>query len=382
MKILYICQHDPFATTSGGGMASHAYLRAFSDIADGHLDLICADIVKDTHVSFDPKIHTKEIFFVPERSRLAKYLSIFTGHLNRYIPYVRRYLKNNHSKYSTVVFDHSSIAGPLVELANSYGLRTITIHHNYEKDYYSDNYSKIAKLCFLHHVVSWEKKAFINSNLNLFLTEQDKKVFYKNYGYPIGKSFVIGVFEYGDLKIVKIPESPIKITNIQLVITGSLCTSQGVDGIVYFFKELYPKIPQNINIVIAGRNPKSIVEQLCASHENVNLIPNPDDMEKVIQNGNIYICPTRVGGGLKLRLMDGLKLGLPVITHKCSARGYDIFKDSPFFKVYSTPDEFSKCLDELISMYLNGQVTKKSVQDTYISTFTYNKGLERLKLII
>ena len=75
-------------------------------------------------------------------------------------------------------------------------------------------------------------------------------------------------------------------------------------------------------------------------HSNVELIPNPEDMNKVIGSGDIYICPTRVGGGLKLRIMDGLKLGLPVITHDCSSRGYDAFYGTPYLKSFSNKEGF------------------------------------------
>lgn len=379
MKILYICQHDPFAKVGGGSMASHAYLRAFADIADGQIDLVCAESIKTKHEIYDPNVKVKEIIYVPDRSIINKCMSVITGHLNRYIPFVRQYLKNNHNKYTTIVFDHSGIAGPLVKLAKSYGLKTITIHHNYEKEYYSDNNTIVKRLFFLRHVIKCEKNAFLNSDLNLFLTENDKKKFYDTYGIPYGKSFVIGVFEYYDHKVFDIRNCPKSDGSLQLVITGSLCTSQGVDGIVYFFNQLYPHISQNINVIIAGRNPGNIIEELCKSHKNVQLIPNPENMEDVIRKGDIYVCPTRVGGGLKLRVMDGLKLGLPVITHQCSARGYDMFHNSPYFKVFSNANEFAFKLQELIDLYLKNSISKKNIQNKYLSSFTYESGLLRLR---
>lgn len=363
-------------------MASHAYLRAFADIAESQLDLICAESIKSKHPSFDPNIHLRDILYAPDRSRMAKFLSIFTGYLNRYIPFVRLYLKNNHNKYSTIVFDHSSIAGPLVQLAKSYGLKTITIHHNYEKEYYHDNHGKVDRLLFLRYVVNWEKEAFFYSDLNLFLTEQDRLVFHNVYGKTLGHCSVIGVFEFGDPKVAQIRESADMDRNLLLVITGSLCTAQGVDGIRYFFEDLYPHIPDNIQIVIAGRKPTDEILLLCDTYKNVRLVPNPENMEDIIRKGDIYICPTRVGGGLKLRVMDGLKLGIPVITHQCSARGYDMFSASPFFKVFSNAEGFKNCLQSLIALYLGNKVTKKEVQERYLATFTYPSGLRRLQAIV
>lgn len=363
-------------------MASHAYLRAFADIATGQLDLICAESVKSRHAALDSNIRLREVLYAPDRSRMAKYASVLTGYLNRYIPFVHKYLHDNHSKYTTIVFDHSSIAGPLVKLAKSYGLKTITIHHNYEKEYYHDNHGKVDRILFLRHVVNCEKNAFLLSDLNLFLTEQDKLKFHEVYGNPTGQSSVIGVFEFGDSKVAEIKESANNNGVLQLVITGSLCTTQGVDGIKYFFQDLYPHIPENVQIVIAGRNPTDEVIALCEFYKNVTLVPNPDNMVDIISNGDIYICPTRVGGGLKLRVMDGLKLGIPVITHQCSSRGYDMFHDSLYFKIFSNPLEFKNGLNEMIDLYSKNAISKKVVQEEYLFSFTYHCGLERLNAIL
>lgn len=380
--ILYICQHDPFATAGGGGMASHAYLRAFADLSKGNIDLMCAETIKKQHSSLDSNILLHNVIYVPDRSGKDKILSFISGHLNRYISFTENYLKLHHQVYKLIVFDHNSIAGPLVGIAKKYGIKTITIHHNYEREYYADNHSAIYRILFLHHVISCERKAYSLSDLNLFLTEQDRNTFKKVYGRSLGTCSVIGVFEFSDNKVTEIKDSTINKRIPQLVITGSLCTAQGVDGIKYFFEELYPRISKDVRIVIAGRKPTNDIVNLCETHKNIFLVPNPENMENIIQNGDIYICPTRVGGGLKLRVMDGLKLGIPVITHHCSARGYDMFEDSPFFKVFSDGNGFESGLNSLLSLYSSGRISKKEVQAKYREYFTYKSGLQRLSKIV
>lgn len=82
--------------------------------------------------------------------------------------------------------------------------------------------------------------------------------------------------------------------------------------------------------------------------------------------------------GLKLRIMDGLKLGLPVIVHKCSARGYDVYQGSPFFKSFITPEEFRKCVEEIENMYYQHSINKGIIYRTYLKAFSYSAGLDRI----
>lgn len=375
--ILYICYHNPFGTRGGGAIASHAYLRAFAEICNGELDLMCSSELRGQVCS---DINYNHIYFAPERSKLQKIFSILTGHMNRYVSTVKELLSQKPYTYNLVVFDHSNIAGPLVEFVNKFGVKTVTIHHNYEKEYFSDNNHGFYRHFFLHHVIRWEKIAYKKSSLNLFLTKHDMNTFSRVYGLSMGKNIVIGAFEYHDYKAPKI--HPRKDNRLTFVITGSLGNYQTIDAICYFFTELYPYMPNDCKILVSGRNPSFKVIEICRKFENVVLIPDPSDMNEVVSLADIYICATRIGGGLKLRLMDGLKNGLPVITHACSARGFDIFENLQVFKVYNNPKEFGNKLSELLNIHKTGSVEKRIVMNLYKEYFSYEAGVRRLKKII
>ena len=377
MNILYICQHNPFATTGGGGLASHAFLKAYCDFCNGNLDLICSGDLK----RFDKSnIICRNIYYVQQRSLAAKLFSIFNGEMNRYTKYAKKHIREHLGEYDLIVFDHSSVAGPLVLLANKLGINNVTIHHNFEQEYYSDNSTRIHRLLYLRHVRKWERLAYRYSSINLFLTRQDKDKFENVYGKSEGKSFVIGVFEYYKHEKNKLPI--LDNDKITIIISGSLCNYQTVDGIKYFFNDLYALLPSDCKIIIAGRNPSIELQNMCAEHKNVELIANPLDINEPIKRSNIYLCPTKIGGGLKLRVMDGLKNGLPVITHSCSARGFDMFYESSTFKVFSTKSEFKKGLYELIELVKNDGVDREKIQDEYNKFFSYEEGLNRLNTIM
>lgn len=374
--------HNPFEKKGGGAMASHAYLRAFSDFCDGNIDVVVADTCKKTiELEPDKNIRYNKVYFAPERTNTQKILSVFNGYMNRYVTYVKELIKDNKYKYKSVVFDHNGIAGPLIDYFKNLNIKTITIHHNCEVEYFGDNNKGVYKYLFLHHVERWEKKSFIKSDVNLFLTRQDKLTFNKRYGKEWGISYTIGTFEFKNY------EKPLcsynkKNKNITFIITGSLGNFQTIDAISFFFDSLYEKMPDDCEIIIAGRNPNPLIVQLCERHSNVKLVPNPIDMNEIVSQADIYICATRIGGGLKLRVMDGLKLGLPVITHECSARGFDAFYDNCFFKKFSTPEEFSDGLNALIELCKAGTYSKEKIQSIYEVNFSYQSGLNRLRYIM
>ncbi|TKG95377.1 glycosyltransferase [Puteibacter caeruleilacunae] len=376
-KILFISKHNP-CKPSGGGLATRSYIEMLSAISEGNIDLCLSKScnVGESNIKYD------RLLGVGPRSILSKCCSLFTGEMHRFTNFVRSYLKDNHKEYEYCVFDHSSISASLVDYVNKLGLKTITIHHNYEPEYFWDNRTNLIRdFLLLQHVKINQKKAYLESRYNLFLTNADKDKFIKTYGSNNGINGVIGCSECQNERIYSILDSNFN-TRLKLVITGSLCTVQTIDAIDYFFSELYAYLPEDVEIVIAGRQPTESIVGLCEKYNNVRLIPNPQNISEIIANGDIYICPTRVGGGLKLRIMDGLRLGLPVISHNISCRGFDSFQNTNFFYGFDSPKSFRKALDRLIVDINSKAVKKDFIQKEYLKKFSFNAGVERMKSLI
>ena len=104
-------------------------------------------------------------------------------------------------------------------------------------------------------------------------------------------------------------------------------------------------------------------------------------MNEVINKADIYLCPTRLGGGQKLRVMDGLRLGLPVLTHACSERGYEDFKLSGSLASFSNADDFITALSQMCERLQKGLVNRETVRNQYAEIFSYEAGLSRIKRI-
>ena len=100
-------------------------------------------------------------------------------------------------------------------------------------------------------------------------------------------------------------------------------------------------------------------------------------MSETIIDRGIFICPTNVGGGIKLRILDGLKLGMPIITHKVSARGYEDFWDKPWFQVYEDKDSFMAALNMINAVMKENVVLRDEILESYMRIFSFSNGKTR-----
>ena len=368
-KILMVENSDPFAF-GGGSFASMSHIKVFSDVFGGRLDVCIADSCENKTFDFC----VNKVFRVPPRPLFFRLLSFITGDLHRYTGYVKK-LISNENDYDMCVYDNGRISGTLAKISKMKGKTIVTIHHNYEPDYIWGNTSKFLRMLIINHVKRLEKKAFQLSDVNLFLTQEDLEIFKAKYGTCKGKNFVIGTYEFSRQNCAYEKKIFGKRT---IVITGALSDLQTLDGIDWFFKDLYDVIPKDYSIIIAGRNPSPLIKKLCCKYNNVSLIENPQSMDEVIKQADIYVCPTKVGGGIKLRVMDGLKAGMPVIVHEVSARGYRNFFCLPLFRRFKSKDEFKQSFNEIDSLIKNGKINSDEIRASYEKYFSYDAGKNRI----
>ncbi len=156
-------------------------------------------------------------------------------------------------------------------------------------------------------------------------------------------------------------------------------------SLIPFLKEYYPILLRefpNSRLIVAGKNPSERLLEVCEYYKNISVIPNPPIMEDVIKDADVYICPTFVGGGLKLRIMDGLKLGLLVLTHEVSARGYEIFHDKGIVRIFKNKESFLFKIKEMKTLLASNSLERKRNQDIYQRHFSFESGLERIDKIL
>ena len=375
-RVLIVSHSDPFGI-GGGSFACRAYAKAFSICYNVNAD-IC--VPAESEFETDDTIPFVNILRVPGRSVFSKVISFFTGRIDRYSGFVLKYIRKNRGLYSLIVINGCRESGSLVRRIKSNGVRVVTVFHNFERDYFRDNFkTPIYREVMLFHIRNLERKAYLYSDVNLFLTPHDREKYECTYG-PNRNNSVTGVFEYTDTKV---PVRSLKRDSaLTFVITGLLCNAQGEDSIVYFFNHLYGLLPADCKVLIAGLNPTETIISLCERHKNVTLIPNPSDMSDVIVRGDIYICPAYTGSGLKLRIMDGLRAGLPVIAHECSARGYESLSGTPFFRSFAEPSEFAQAVNAMQNLIQSDSFRVEDIIDCYSGFFSFESGLKRIKNVL
>lgn len=378
MKILYILKHDPWGI-GGGCYACRNYLEAFYELFKGsEIEiLVCAEYLVHGKMGELPNVH---FIGVNERKLVNKLLSPVTGEMHRFQSVATKLLKANH--YDWCIFDHNCIAGSLVKLCKKQAVKTVVLNHNCEFEYYRDNHpSLLNRMLFLPVVKQNERKAYLLCDYNLFLTKEDRELFGQLYGISTTVTVIGGCFLKKGERIETTVLKPFNKQKLKVVISGTIGNVQNLDGINYFLNELYPCVLKDMDVVIAGKNPPAELVERLKEFGNIELIADPRDMDAVLRDCDIFLCPTRLGGGMKLRVMDGLRNGLPVIAHKVSARGYSAFYETGCLKAFKDKEDFEKILIKLIEDIKSSRINKEDIVAHTIEELSFETAVVNLKAI-
>lgn len=377
MRILYILKHNPWGI-GGGCYACRNYLEVFSEIfKECRVDvLVCEEYLAGRN---DNGFCNCSFIPVGKRTTIEKCLSPLTGILHRHQAMAKRLIMEN--DYAYCVFDHNSIAGTLVDVCRKREIKTIVLNHNCEQEYFRDNNGWIKRALLMSVVRKNEWKSYVGCTYNIFLTEEDRELFRCLYGDSCTHCIVGGCFLRKDEDLNKYDVASFNKDNPKIVISGTMGNVQNLDGINYFLDNLYELIPRNMEIVMAGRNPSEDLKKRIDGYENITLVPNPDDILDIVRRCDIFVCPTRLGGGMKLRVIDGLRCGLPVIAHNVSARGYSFFESGGMLKRYETPKEFGRCLNDVIGGIERGVMDKSKIMAEARNIFSFKAAVSRMNVI-
>ena len=138
----------------------------------------------------------------------------------------------------------------------------------------------------------------------------------------------------------------------------------------WFFKEVYPFLSSDIKITVVGKIGNHIPK-----FENVENLVFVKDLDEVYKKSKIAICPMLSGTGVKIKVIESLSHGIPVV---CTERGVDglLNKTNNGCLTTNDPSLFSDYINKLLNdaeFYKQNHLeAKKFFEDSFDIKKTYN----------
>lgn len=146
-----------------------------------------------------------------------------------------------------------------------------------------------------------------------------------------------------------------------LLFIGSLDWQPNREGLDWFLKEVYPSI-SHIPLTIAGKGNYK------CDLTNVNIISNYENTDELLASHRLMIVPLLSGAGIRIKIVEGMKFGMPMISTSIGAEGIESEQES--LLIENSAQNWVKQIQEIYNQInrLEGLSERlKSSYDTYYS---------------
>lgn len=135
-----------------------------------------------------------------------------------------------------------------------------------------------------------------------------------------------------------------------LVFNGSLNYNLNLDGIQWFLEQIFPQILEQapaVRLKITGKTSPGIVEMI-SRYARVELTGYLEDVRPAVADSWVCVAPLRFGGGSRLKILEAMALGTPVISTPKGAEGLEL-NDGEHLLIAGSPREFAAQTLRLLS---------------------------------
>ncbi|MGI6296552.1 MAG: glycosyltransferase family 4 protein [Armatimonadota bacterium] len=131
---------------------------------------------------------------------------------------------------------------------------------------------------------------------------------------------------------------------------GTMHWPPNIDSMLYFYREILPLVSQQVpdcSLTIAGQKPVDSILAL-AEDKRVNIIGYVDDDRQLSRQCGVFIVPLRSGSGVRVKILNALAMGLPVVSTSIGAEGLAV-NSGEHLLIADTPDDFANAVTKILT---------------------------------
>ncbi len=293
--------------------------------------------------------HVGNLWIVPRRRALSSALSFLPFQVRS-----RMDLQNFQldQRYDAIVLESEYVAAFLKNPAARQATLILRVHNEqvgYFRDLAEGAKSWLMKLYYYSESLKFRffsTRVMGTCDLLWFISDSERQEHVRNTPQDQSKSYFVPT------EVNPATLRPFVASGRTALFIGTLTISHNADAVTWFVEKVHPLLSEleGYAFQVAGRTggqPIAKLKQLVQQKKNVLLEEDPVVLDGLYQNAAVFVNPVICGAGVRIKLIQALQAGMPVVTTSMGMEGTGL-EDSIHLLVADTPQEFAACVRKLM----------------------------------
>lgn len=153
-----------------------------------------------------------------------------------------------------------------------------------------------------------------------------------------------------------------------LLFVGNFDYAPNQDAVNVLIEQIFPRVQQHIpdaQLQLVGNNPPEWMRNLAS--ETIEVTGHVPDVQPYLAQATAFVCPLRIGAGLKNKVLEALAMGIPVIATPLSVDGIRVIHQESAWisKVENMAEDVVKILKDTALQHTLSQNGRKLIEAEY-----------------
>ena len=156
---------------------------------------------------------------------------------------------------------------------------------------------------------------------------------------------------------------------------GAMSRAENYLSAIWFIEKVFNGLEKKgFRFIVVGNNPHESLKKY-DNGQSIRIIGFVDDVSPYFENSLCLVAPLLLGAGVKIKVIESMSAGLPVLTNEIGIEGIPAQNEEEYF-FCKTPEEYEKRIIELANDTELGRKIGTNAKKFVEKNYNYEKDAE------